>query len=209
MLPGTVPEPLHSLQAEHSRELPKIKGSRFLAFAFPVPEPAAMRSALERLRRQHPHANHHCSAWRLGPGEERSDDDGEPAGSAGRPMLQQLETRFLVRSGVVVVRYFGGTKLGVGGLIRAYGQAAAAVLEETPKEAWVETRSLLLRYPYSCSGAVDGVLHAEGLAKGEQRFDADVHLELEVPVERWAALRSLLEDGTAGQVRFPEEGAAP
>ena len=111
-------------------ELDKIKGSRFWAFARPVADEAEAQAFVEELRRVHSKAGHHCHAWCLGFSEDpptRCSDDGEPGGTAGRPILREIEARGLRDVCVVVLRWFGGTKLGTGGLVRAYGGAARAL----------------------------------------------------------------------------------
>lgn len=106
------------------------KGSRFLAFAFPVQSEADIKAKLSELRKEHPNANHHCYAWRLGPDKLafRANDDGEPSNTAGKPIFSQIQSRDLTNILVVVVRYFGGTLLGVSGLIAAYKSSASEVL---------------------------------------------------------------------------------
>lgn len=112
----------------------KDRGSRFLAFAFPVQTAEAFKKGLKALRDQHPKAAHHCSAYRLGTDGTlfRASDDGEPSGSAGKPILGQIDSKGLTNTAVVVVRYFGGTLLGVPGLINAYKTAASLALQLTP-----------------------------------------------------------------------------
>src|SRR5690606_11612852 len=107
------------------------KGSRFIAEVFPVETEEEAAAAIEAVRRREHAATHHCTAYRLGPEGElfRASDDGEPSGTAGLPILRQIEARGLTNTLVVVTRYFGGTKLGRGGLIRAYGEAAARALD--------------------------------------------------------------------------------
>lgn len=121
-----------------SEGLFRDRGSKFLAFAYPVKNEPEIKSRLQELRKEHPSANHHCYAWRLGADKAafRANDDGEPSNSAGKPILGQIQAKDLTNVLVVVVRYFGGTLLGVNGLIQAYKQAAAealgnaAILEE-------------------------------------------------------------------------------
>lgn len=107
------------------------RGSKFLAFAFPVTTEEDCQPLLQRIRKEHPKARHYCTALRLYPDAslERFQDDGEPSGSAGRPMLGQLVRLQLTNVYVVVVRYFGGTKLGIPGLIEAYKTSTANALE--------------------------------------------------------------------------------
>lgn len=110
------------------------RGSRFLSFAFPLRSEEAFRDRLRDLRKEHAKAAHLCFAWRMGLDGTRfrSSDAGEPSGSAGRPILGQLDSRGVTDAGIIVVRYFGGTLLGVPGLIHAYRSAAALALQIVP-----------------------------------------------------------------------------
>lgn len=118
----------------------KEKGSKFLAFAFPVNNENELKNALQKLRSEHPKATHHCYAFRMGlHGENyRANDDGEPSGSAGLPIYNQLLAHEITNVLVVVIRYYGGTKLGVSGLVKAYKESAKITLEE----AHIITREL-------------------------------------------------------------------
>ena len=106
-----------------------IERSRFLGLALPADTEEAALAALARVRAQHPQATHHCSAWRLGPGQERQSDDGEPQGTAGVPLLETLRRRGVDYGILIVVRYYGGRKLGRPGLLRAYLGAGVAALD--------------------------------------------------------------------------------
>jgi uncharacterized YigZ family protein len=110
----------------------KDKGSKFLAYAGPLSMEADFSIFLEKIKKEHPKARHHCFAWRLGLDQNRyrANDDGEPSGTAGRPILGQIDSFGLTNVGVVVVRYFGGTLLGTSGLITAYREATATALRE-------------------------------------------------------------------------------
>jgi len=112
----------------------KDRGSRFLAYAFPVKNADDFKKEMQLLKKEHPKAAHHCFAYRIGTDGNnfRSSDDGEPAGTAGKPILGQLDSKELTDAAIVVVRYFGGTLLGVPGLINAYKTAAAFVLQVVP-----------------------------------------------------------------------------
>lgn len=107
------------------------RGSKFLAYAFPMSSEEAFQETLQNIRKHHPKARHYCTAFRLFPDAslERSNDDGEPSGSAGRPILGQLIRNHLTNTGIIVVRYFGGTKLGIPGLIEAYKTSAAQAIQ--------------------------------------------------------------------------------
>lgn len=108
----------------------KDRGSKFLAYVYPVTSEAQVKEHINHLRKEHFSANHHCYAYRLGPDKSayRANDDGEPANSAGKPILGQIQSKDLTNILIVVVRYFGGTLLGVSGLINAYRSAAADAL---------------------------------------------------------------------------------
>jgi uncharacterized YigZ family protein len=112
----------------------KDRGSRFIAYACPVKDMAEFKDRLNEIRKEHPKATHHCFAYRIGLAGNifRVSDDGEPSGTAGRPILGQVDSKGLVNVLVVVVRYFGGTLLGVPGLINAYKSAASLALQMTP-----------------------------------------------------------------------------
>lgn len=112
----------------------KDRGSRFLAYAFPIESAEKFKSQLQHLKKEHPKAVHHCFAYRLGldANNFRQSDDGEPAGTAGKPILGQIDSKQLTNTLVVVVRYFGGTLLGVPGLINAYKTAASLTLQLIP-----------------------------------------------------------------------------
>jgi uncharacterized YigZ family protein len=112
----------------------KDRGSRFLAFAFPIGEVADFKKRWKELKEEHPKAVHHCFAYRLGTDQNtfRASDDGEPSGTAGKPILGQLDSKQLTNAAIVVVRYFGGTLLGVPGLIAAYKTASSLALQLTP-----------------------------------------------------------------------------
>ena len=110
----------------------KEKGSKFIGFAFPVNNETELKSALEKIRSEHPKATHHCYAFRMGLNGEnyRANDDGEPSGSAGLPIYNQLLANEITNVLVISVRYYGGTKLGVSGLVKTYKESAKITLEE-------------------------------------------------------------------------------
>jgi uncharacterized YigZ family protein len=193
-----------TLAAEKRCEIEKVKGSRFLATAIPVAGADAAAAFVARVRAELRDATHNCWAWRLDADGRtyRFSDDGEPGGSAGRPILQQIEGRELAFTAVVVTRYFGGTKLGVGGLVRAYGKAAAAVLDAAPRRTVEVTVRVLLELPYECNGALQALLAARGFAVAGAEYGAHVRLALDVPVGRVDEFRREARDRTAGRVRF-------
>jgi len=127
------PDYYYTIERSASAEF-KDRGSKFIAFAFPISDVADFKKQLQRLKDEHPRAAHHCFAYRLGTDGNtfRSSDDREPSGSAGKPILGQIDSKQLTDLAVVVVRYFGGTLLGVPGLINAYKTVAALALQTTP-----------------------------------------------------------------------------
>ncbi|MCB0640845.1 MAG: YigZ family protein [Phaeodactylibacter sp.] len=125
-------EDTYQTLAEPSTGEFKDRGSKFLAYAYPVYEEEEIQLYLDEVRKLHPKARHHCYAWRLGldGNQYRANDDGEPSGTAGRPILGQLDSFEVTNTLIVVVRYFGGTLLGTSGLINAYRASAADALEQ-------------------------------------------------------------------------------
>ncbi len=138
----------------------KILGSRFLSYATPCGSIGEFMDFLENLRKTHYDATHHCFACRTGydGGAFRFSDDGEPGGTAGKRILGSMDRLSLTDMGIVVVRYFGGTKLGVGGLARAYGDAANAVLEQCTVETRFLTDTFILSFPYDMTSQVHHAL---------------------------------------------------
>jgi|FLOH01.1.fsa_nt_gi uncharacterized YigZ family protein len=127
------------------------RGSRFLTYVFHAPEEAVFQQRLAELRAEHPKACHHCWAWRIGKAY-RFSDDGEPGGTAGRPMLQVLEGSGLEDIGAICVRYFGGTKLGTGGLARAYSAATAQGVQEAGRFEVIPRVCFELELPFAALG---------------------------------------------------------
>lgn len=146
-------------EAVEATEL-KERKSKFLGYAYPVSSEEEINQKLEALREEHPQANHHCYAWRLGTEDKhfRANDDGEPRNSAGSPILRKIQGSQLTQTLVVVVRYFGGTKLGVGGLIQAYGECAAQTLDLGTRLPYVLKESWNVIFPYDQQSRVDRLL---------------------------------------------------
>ncbi|HHL53230.1 MAG TPA: YigZ family protein [Flammeovirgaceae bacterium] len=162
----------------------KEKGSKFLAFAYPVNDQQAIEQRLQQLRKQYHDARHHCYAWVLQPDGSlyRANDDGEPSHSAGDPILGQIRSLELTYSLVVVVRYFGGTKLGVSGLIRAYKTAAADALGNARIITRQVTQRITLTYDYPNTNQVMKLIDTCHLQIIDQQFDNVCHLTAELPL---------------------------
>lgn len=165
-----------------SEGLFKDKGSKFLAYAFPVSNEEAVKIHLAELRKLHPSARHHCYAFRLGANKQafRANDDGEPSNTAGKPILGQIQSKDLTNILIVVVRYFGGTLLGVSGLINAYKLAAAdaitnaKIIERTVDEVYE------LTFDYLQMNDVMKIIKDEGLRILSQNFELSCALTFSV-----------------------------
>ena len=181
-----------------------IRGSEFVGHAAPARTVEGAEAFVDEIRAAHPDATHTVPASRVRDGDlvrERSSDEGEPAGSAGKPALNVLIQRDLLDVVVVIARYYGGTNLGVGGLARAYARAtkeavdAAGVVEERPHEV------LAVAVDYEDSGTVRGILESEGV-DFEAAYEARVRFEAWVPSAGAAALRDRLRSATHGRVEI-------
>lgn len=178
-----------------------VKGSRFVATVAPVSTPDAAEAVVASVAAERSGASHHCFAWRLSDGRTRSSDDGEPSGSAGRPILAHLEGKNIENAVVVVSRWFGGTKLGVGGLVRAYGGCAGKALDRAPIEERVRTTRVQLVHGYPETGAVAAVLSELGLEAVATEYGVSVTLTLEVPDALVDHVRLRVPERTAGRAR--------
>lgn len=173
----------HTIEAP-AEGLYKEKGSKFLAFAYPVASEEDIRQKLAALKKQHYDARHHCYAWVLGPEKKRyrAFDDGEPNHSAGDPILGQIRSKNLTDVLVVVVRYFGGIKLGVGGLITAYKTATEDALGRTVVIEKEVCSAFTLRYAYSSTPEVMRAVKEFEVSILQQDFSETCILEGEVPL---------------------------
>jgi len=185
------------------------RGSRFLALIAPAGDLAAARSILDRRAREHSGATHHCSAYRLWHDTKVHAcgfDAGEPAGTAGRPILGALERRDVVGAVCVVSRWFGGVKLGTGGLTRAYGEAARAVVEAARERGLLETVRLLARFrvvfDYPLTAPVERVVAAHGARRIGAGYDARTRLEVVLPAGEAKAFAADLTEATGGAAEF-------
>jgi putative IMPACT (imprinted ancient) family translation regulator len=179
----------------------RVKASVFLAHAAPAASEEEARAVLAAREKAMWDASHHCSAWRLRGGVARANDAGEPGGSAGAPILAAIEGAGLVDAVVIVTRWFGGTKLGVGGLVRAYGEAAALALEAAPRRVGTVAARLRVRYPYPHTAAVMRVLERAGAAAVEHGYeDAGAIVGFSVPASAEAWVRDELREATSGAV---------
>lgn len=182
----------------------KIKGSRFLGQVFVAASLEEAKDRVAALGKTTHDATHHCWAARVGaPGrvETRSEDDGEPSGTAGVPILQQLERGDWHNALVVVTRYYGGTKLGTGGLAKAYGEAASRALEAAHPEEQFLSRKLRVEVPFNDLGAVETLLakSSQALLEVERAFGEASHFALRVKASEAETLSRALVEATAGR----------
>lgn len=191
---------VHTLAGPAHAEPPKVKGSRFVGDAAPVADEDEALAFVEAISRREPDASHHCWAFRLAGGRERSSDDGEPGGTAGPPILRRLQGADLVDVVVVVTRWFGGTKLGTGGLVKAYGECTAAVLEAGQILARPVLARFELTHPYELTGPVEGVLASHDARTVDAEYTDSVTLHVTVPSQTAGRFADELTEATAGQV---------
>ncbi len=151
----------------------KDKGSKFVAFAWPVGSEEEIREYIQILKKEHYSARHHCFAWRLGAAKDRfrTNDDGEPSSTAGRPILGQIQRLDLTDILIVVVRYFGGTLLGVSGLIKAYGEAAADALRNANVITKLVEIHFCVSFDYMQMNNVMKIIKEKDLPQNKNEFD--------------------------------------
>lgn len=184
----------------------EVRKSRFLARLRRVTDEEQARTVIEETRREHRTANHHCTAFVLGPTAQtaRSSDDGEPTGTAGVPMLEVLTRRPVSDVVAVVTRYFGGVKLGAGGLVRAYGDAVSQALDA----AGTRTRSRVVRGTVTVDiasvGRLENDLRTAGIAVTGSSYDTEASLSVAIPVEDWPSFTDRVAGLTSGSGRVVE-----
>jgi uncharacterized YigZ family protein len=189
--------------AQRSEGLYKVKGSKHFSYAFPVTSEEDIKSCLEVIKVEHHSARHHCYAWRLGHDASRfrTNDDGEPSNTAGPPILGVLKSNSLTNVLVVVVRYFGGVKLGVGGLIDAYRTAAAYAIEEGSIVEKTRVKTYVIQYPYARMGDVMNRLKRAGISPEKTDFQITCTLEATVRLRDSAAFTKSIEDLDEVQIK--------
>lgn len=182
----------------------KEKGSKFLAFAFPVQEENDIKRRQEEVRKAEHAARHHCFAWKLGLDDNnyRENDDGEPNNSAGKPILGQIVKYELTDILIIVVRYFGGTKLGVGGLINAYRTAAANALENGKIVKRQLQSHYQLNFEYDQMNSVMAMLKELDLHQYDQEFELDCALKVSFPLSDTEPLLEKLDELEDVRVTF-------
>jgi uncharacterized YigZ family protein len=181
------------------------KGSKFLGHAYPLISENQAETVLKEVRKKYYDATHNCYAWRVGTGKDelfRYSDDGEPSGTAGKPIFDMLDKYGVTNLLVVVTRYFGGTKLGTGGLVRAYSQSA----ELTLSEARIITREIGTKVQITCTYEehphIMRILKTYPVIRMNQEFSENVQLYIEIDEVHLPALRMDVQNATSGRVNF-------
>ncbi|WP_019548822.1 YigZ family protein [Streptomyces sulphureus] len=203
------PDEFAAVAAEGVHET-EINRSRFRCALAPVADEDDARAFVARVRAEHPGANHNCWAYVVGADAsvQKASDDGEPGGTAGAPMLQMLLRRDVRYTAAVVTRYFGGVKLGAGGLIRAYGGVVGEALDAVGTVRRRRYRLVTVTADHQRAGRLENDLRAGGRTVREVRYGAEVEIELGVPETEIAAFRAWLADATAGGARLELGGEA-
>lgn len=178
-----------------SEGLFKDKGSKFIAFAFPVSSENEIKEIIQSIKKEHYSARHHCYAWRLGHEKLhfRANDDGEPSSTAGKPILGQIQSFDLTNILIVVVRYFGGTLLGVSGLINAYRNAALDVILNSEIVEKLVEQKLLVEYGYEVMNEVMKLFKDEKLPQIDPQFDLNCRITTSVRLSDLARITEELE----------------
>lgn len=156
------------------------KGSKFIGLLFPSASVKAFEKELQKVKSQYADATHHCYAWRLHPHhlEEYAQDDGEPSGTAGLPILNKLKSFDAVNCGCIVIRYYGGTKLGKSGLIEAYGRATYLCLKKASLVAIIPTEKVEINYPYQLQNEIEQLKNSFDLKELEAEYAEHITLTL-------------------------------
>lgn len=202
---GAYPVPAARFDAPHESST-EVRKSRFLAQGFRADNPAAARAAIEARKARYPDATHNCWAYLAGPPGDTarvgSSDDGEPHGTAGRPILNVLLHSGLGEIVMVVTRWFGGTKLGTGGLVRAYQESALANLATMPTEFYAPSCTARLRLDYTFLEQAKRIFPAHGAVIVKENYSDKVELILELPSEAASALSDGLAAISNGKAFF-------
>ena len=181
-----------------------VKKSRFISEIVPIESPEAARMVLKAKKAEHPDAAHVVHAFIAG--SERQfmgmSDDGEPSGTSGKPVLEILKGRGITDIMLTVVRYFGGTKLGTGGLVRAYSEAASGALDALKTRELVSLREFALSVDYHFYQPLKSLMEDSGCLISEERFDTQAHINGQLPESRMEEIREGLTEAASGRLEF-------
>lgn len=189
---------------EHVVRECKVKGSRFIGEAWWVTDEAGAMACLDEVRKREYNATHHCWAYRLGQADDvfRYNDDGEPTGTAGQPILRQIDGHNLTQTLVIVTRYYGGTKLGTGGLIRAYGDAAAETLDAASIVVEVIRESVTVRFAYADTSPAMHTIGRFDASIVDSTYGDDTVLQIAIRRSQVGAFKDAFVENLAGRAEF-------
>lgn len=182
-----------------------IEKSRFIATIAPCQTESQAQDFINRIKKEFWDARHNCTAFALGPRQEqqRSSDDGEPSGTAGKPILEVLKKTGITNAAIVVTRYFGGIKLGAGGLIRAYSHTAALALKGAAKELHTSRRLLHVTLDYSSFGTIERFLQERGYHY-DSTFGAAIDITIYVAPKEVDSVKETISNATGGRASIQE-----
>ena len=197
------PDTYHTIN-DKGEGLYKEKGSKFIALAYPVKTEDEIKVILANLRKEYHDARHYCYAYRLGADKKkfRANDDGEPANSAGQPILGQIKSNNLTNVLVVVIRYFGGKLLGIGGLINAYRTAAADALSDTKIITRTVNDLYELTFAYTIINDVMRLIEEENLTIVEQTFEADCTIRISVKLSKSEVIKKRIDKSQEVKIKY-------
>ncbi len=202
-------ESFSTIDKEYGPEEIKEKGSRFISYLYPIKTKEVADSIIAELRKKYHDSTHVCFAYRLGNGEEdyfRYNDDGEPSGTAGIPIYNEIKSKEYFNNLVAVIRYYGGTKLGTGGLTRAYGQAAKKVLDGSKRVTIHVKQKVSIFFPYDFTGEMMQVVNRFNICIVNQDYSADgVQMQLEVPVAKLDDVSKQVIDRSNGKIKLEKD----
>ncbi len=182
----------------------KVKGSVFIGSLFPAGTKAQAEQVLANIRREFFDATHNCFAYRIDDNTFRYSDDGEPSGTAGKPILAMLDKYKLQKVVLVVTRYFGGTKLGTGGLIRAYGECAEQTILQANIIKKTNYHNLTVQYPFETIQQIYQVVKRKGIPIREDATPSGMKAVLQIPASQLEEVKSQLTSITSGKIKFLE-----
>jgi len=183
----------------------KIKGSRFIASAAPVETEDKAIDFINEIKKEFHDASHNCWAWRVGIGKSlryRYGDEGEPSGTAGQPILKSIETSNISNVCVVVTRYFGGVKLGTGGLMRAYGQTALTLLRSSEPQKKFAESSMEFQVEFDFTSLVHHIIESFNAELEDSQYGDKVTFKVNIRISKAADFKNKLIDATNGQIEF-------
>jgi len=201
-----------SVDQKASLEIPKIKGSRFIGLIYPAKTLQEIKSAISDSKNDYPDASHHCYAYRLQGAEivQHQSDDGEPSGTAGAPIMRQIESADLRNVVLIVVRYFGGSKLGKAGLIKSYGLSAKELIAVTSLVKKFIHAFVRIRFAYTDTNTVNKVISKFDVGIVDKSFDQQTKLTLAVPKKQKDQFIEVLNNSLSGKLHWENitEGAS-